>query len=645
MKEILKQNKAITLIALVITIVVLLILATITVNLVLGENGIIKKAKEAAIMHKKAEYLQEIELEITDEHLERLQNPKEELFIVSLQKRLQGTEVASQETVKVYTKKPWVDKAEINLRTVLVVFTTDKYQLLIDVDNTNNTAKVRENSFTKKGKDSTVTFNGNSAEGNMDSITITQGLGIELPENEFTKTNYTFVGWYEDEEGNGQRYNPGEAYIVNEDKTLYAKWSQHAITITYNPGYETETTMSNTTIEIGEKDNLLANTFERQGYTFAGWKDQDNQDYTNEQEIEASKDLELTAQWTLVEYSVTYNLDGGTNSSSNPSKYSINTVTITLQDPEKDGFTFTGWTTEGVTTPTKNLQIVNGSIGHKTFTANWLQSVYTINYNLNGGRLESGKTNPSEYTSETETFKLNNPIKEGYTFVGWSGTDLEGNTNKEVIISTGSSSNKSFIANWEEFGDATFRASYTKLEYIESTGSQYINTGIYPKSTIKIICVMAINASYGENGNGWGASASGLSAAWGYLADTRTIGAIYGDRWNGYGSGILDTAVHTYEIQSGSLKLDGTQYSTATMTRSASSSSTMYLFALHAGWSSSPLCYSHEKLYSCKMYDGSTLVRDFVPCKRKSDNKPGLYDMANNVFYTSPSSTNFSIPQ
>ena len=370
MKDILKQNKAITLIALIITIVVMLILAAITINLTIGENGILKRAKDAALMHKKAQYLQEIELEITDEHLERLQNPKEELFIVSLQKRLQGLETASQESVKVYTKKPWVDKAEINLRTILVVFTVDGYQILIDVDNGNNTANVRENSFAKKGKDCTVTFNGNSGQGSMDSISVTQGLGIELPENSFTKTNYTFVGWYEDEQCEGERHNPGETFMVSEDKTLYAKWSQHAITITYEAGGASGIQMSPSTIEVGNTDNLLAITYTRTGYTFTGWKDQDNQIYTDEQEIIATKDLQLTAQWIINQYTISYELDNGI--ASNPTTYTVETNTITLKNPTKTGYTFLGWSGTGLTgNNNTNVKITRGSIGDRSFTANW----------------------------------------------------------------------------------------------------------------------------------------------------------------------------------------------------------------------------------------------------------------------------------
>ena len=48
------------------------------------------------------------------------------------------------------------------------------------------------------------------------------------------------------------------------------------------------------------------------------------------------------------------------------------------------------------------------------------------------------------------------------------------------------------------------------------------------------------------------------------------------------------------------------------------------------------------RLYSCKIYDNGTLVRNFVPAKRNSDSVAGLYDTVNSVFYTSASSTAFS---
>lgn len=407
-----KNSKGITLIVLVITIVVLLILATITIRLTLGENGVIRKAKEAILMNKKAEYLQEIESEIVGEQMERLSVIKDEPFIVSLQKRLQGTESASQEYVKVYTKKPWVDRTEINLNKVLVVYTVEKYQLLVDVDNQNNTAAVRQNSFTKKGKECTVTFDGNSGTGNIDSISITEGLGILLPENSFTKTNYTFVGWYKNAEGEGERYNEGEEYTVTDDETLYAKWSQHAIEITYSAGAGTGTQMASTTIEIGETDNLLANTYTKVGYTFVGWKDQDNNTYTNQQEITASKDLQLTAQWEIIEYTIGYTLNDGTVEIANPTTYTVETPTFTLNNPSKDGYDFTGWTGTNLTgDENTTVTIANGSIGNRSYTANWMQTGYTLVSMVNVGDYVDinvgyvDQMNGTDYTTATNIKK------------------------------------------------------------------------------------------------------------------------------------------------------------------------------------------------------------------------------------------------
>ena len=68
-------------------------------------------------------------------------------------------------------------------------------------------------------------------------------------------------------------------------------------------------------------------------------------------------------------YTITYNLDGGTVSG-NPTTYTSND-TITLNNPTKEGYTFTGWTGSNGTTPSTTVTIPKGSTGNKTYTANW----------------------------------------------------------------------------------------------------------------------------------------------------------------------------------------------------------------------------------------------------------------------------------
>ena len=168
-------------------------------------------------------------------------------------------------------------------------------------------------------------------------------------------------------------------------------------------------------------------------------------------EIEENQDInkgkKFNAKISINEYkdariTVNYNANGG-NVGTN-SVTIIKGETITLPEPERNGYDFAGWYTEtlGGSQVTEETQFNDDT----TIYAHWSAANYEITYNLNGG----SATNPSNYTIETETFTLNNPTKEGYDFVGWSGTDLEGNNNTEVTINNGTIGDRSYTANWKE---------------------------------------------------------------------------------------------------------------------------------------------------------------------------------------------------
>ncbi|MEI3339613.1 MAG: InlB B-repeat-containing protein [Eubacterium sp.] len=71
---------------------------------------------------------------------------------------------------------------------------------------------------------------------------------------------------------------------------------------------------------------------------------------------------------------------------------------------------------------------------------------YTIAYNLGEGTV--AEENPTSYNVESENITLNNPEKEGYTFIGWSGTGLTGNNNMSVTIPKGSTGNRTYTAHF-----------------------------------------------------------------------------------------------------------------------------------------------------------------------------------------------------
>jgi uncharacterized repeat protein (TIGR02543 family) len=72
-------------------------------------------------------------------------------------------------------------------------------------------------------------------------------------------------------------------------------------------------------------------------------------------------------------YTITYELNGGVNSATNPTSYTIESETIVLAAPTRDGYTFLGWTENG----TSITQIVTGTMGNKTLVAKWKRNTAT----------------------------------------------------------------------------------------------------------------------------------------------------------------------------------------------------------------------------------------------------------------------------
>ena len=82
-----------------------------------------------------------------------------------------------------------------------------------------------------------------------------------------------------------------------------------------------------------------------------------------------------------------------------------------------------------------------------TASLSTLEVEYSITYDLAGGKLPAGKTNPTTYTKESRDIPLVNPEKEGYNFAGWKGTGLDKAT-MDVTVFAGSTGNRSYTATW-----------------------------------------------------------------------------------------------------------------------------------------------------------------------------------------------------
>ena len=322
-----------------------------------------------------------------------------------------------------------------------------------------------------------------------------------------TRTGYTFAGWIGTDlsEPTINVTVPTGSYG---DRTYTATWTANEYTVTYDAAGGT---VSSETQKVYYDSDVEYFIPERAGYKFLGWYENatkhENEKWTR------TYDLTLVAKWEIVNYKINYELGGGINNAGNPATYTVNDETIILKDPSRIGYTFVGWTYEGQSTPIIGAIISKGSTGNKSYTANWNAISSTVTFDPNGGfcdtttlgvtydvnvtlptpeweghafsgwyngnsKITSGKckltenttliarwdtieydisytlnggtnpkANPDSYNYHDEII-LAEPSRTGYDFVGWTWASQSLPT-KNVTISTGTTGDKSYTANWK----------------------------------------------------------------------------------------------------------------------------------------------------------------------------------------------------
>lgn len=191
-----------------------------------------------------------------------------------------------------------------------------------------------------------------------------------------------------------------------------------------------------------ESEAFLLPTPVRTGYIFLGWTGEGITEPQKTMEIPqgSTGDRTYTANWQVIEYTVTLDVSGG--DPLDPITYTVETPVI-LPTPTSAGYTFLGWTGEGETTPQPTVVLPKGTTGDKAYTANWKVITYTIALGANGGEDLAAIS----YTIESDPIKLPTPERKGYEFKGWVGDDIDG-AQTEVIIPTGSTGDRTYIALW-----------------------------------------------------------------------------------------------------------------------------------------------------------------------------------------------------
>ena len=243
------------------------------------------------------------------------------------------------------------------------------------------------------------------------------------------------------------------------------------------------------------------------GFDFNGWFWDTGKNYqlSKSSRLYGNKETQdIYGDISLATYTISYNLDGGTVDGSNPTSYTFESSSITLINPTKDGFVFSGWTGSNGVNPQTSVTIPTGSTGNKSYTAVWEQvAFYRVTLNVasspnNGGTLSCDYVDVPDGTIVsvannvlTFTYSGNvvgtcaptpnaNDEQYTYSFSSWSQTSGT-ITDATTITASFSRAERRYTVYWKD-GDGNTLKTVNDVLYSTATSENYaLNT--YDRAT------------------------------------------------------------------------------------------------------------------------------------------------------------------
>ena len=198
---------------------------------------------------------------------------------------------------------------------------------------------------------------------------------------------------------------------------------------------------------------------------------------------------------------------------------------------------------------------------------------------------------------------------------------------------------------WYEIGDSLqviggegsrLPSGYQEVAFLESTGTQYIDTGYIHQSEDEIeITISPLEASSDKSLFGSYESSGGTTA----VCELGTLSSQFRGNIGAAGSGVNYTVgqVYTVKCSSGVWSLDGVEFG---WSNTNDSTVTSFVFGRNYGtnWKESA-----ARLYSLRVKRNGSVIHHYVPCVRVSDTVAGLYDMKTDVFHTNSGTGSFRV--
>lgn len=266
------------------------------------------------------------------------------------------------------------------------------------------------------------------------------------------RTGYTFLYWIDN---NGLQISSIDTSSCV-DIVLDAHYQIDKYTITY---VDTKTSTDNV-----EEYNIETPAFTLQhndvkGYTFSGW-------FNGDSKVEILGggmigDITLTARYELIEYKITYILDGGVMENDNPSTYTIESGVDRFNSPSKIDYTFKYWINANDGSEIKDISI--GSIGDIVLQAvfEWVDNSVLVTYYIDGIKYLYDSV-----TKGTTIHDVQAPSRNYYTFIGWyADSELTTPYDNTTIVTTDMELHAKFVP-------IVYYITYT---FLDQTGNAITN--------------------------------------------------------------------------------------------------------------------------------------------------------------------------
>ena len=308
------------------------------------------------------------------------------------------------------------------------------------------------------------------------------GTEFKLPtEENLNRQGYKFFAW-RDTTGTRDTVKTIPANAKG-TKSVVVHWTANTYTVTFNANGGIGTCKP-INVSHGNTYGTFPPTPTRTGYEFAGWftDAEDGTQVKLDDVVTASHTL--YAHWTANEYTVTFNANGGTETSE--------TRTVTYGNPygelptlTREGYTFVGWFTEkdGGTQVTKDTEVK--TVADHTLHAQWTANTYTVKFDANEGTVAPADAEMT-VTYGSHYGELPTPTRDGYTFAGWF-TAQNGGTKVMADTEVTTAENHTLYAYWtQNIYDVRFDANGGKEAYESEKVSHGDAYGKFPPEPTRI---------------------------------------------------------------------------------------------------------------------------------------------------------------